>query len=474
METSPQNQLQITKHPFFTTIFGIASISWMVIAFLIIVRYQFFIRVYVIDAIWIMALPLFFLAGLFGFAGYRVHRKGFIKKFRHNITIGLVFLLMLGPAIGIGYMEEVLINGELNLTKLARLYDNQAEWEQRVAILRQGFLQGATLFPLPARTPLNATIHDTRIYEGYAVSNVYFESFPGFFVSGNLYQPYPVNNSQLKSVILVPHGHFPLGRFEPDNQALAATLARMGAYAMTYDMVGRGESQQYPHHAEYTLTLQTWDSIRVLDFMLSLPMADPSNVGVTGASGGGTQSFFLAAVDTRIKVSAPVVMVSSWMFGGCECESGLPVHEGVVNGTKYSTNNAEIAAMNAPKPLILVSDGDDWTKFNPTLEYPFIQRIYSFYGEDNMKQNLLNVHLVDEKHDYGPSKRNATIHFFAQHMPLNLDLVLLPEMNGINESAVIIETPATMAAYTTEYPLPSWAISNSNNVIPVLRSLQNQ
>ncbi len=302
--------------------------------------------------------------------------------------------------------------GEENLKKLVKLAPTKEIWEQRKATIRQGILSTAGLWPLPAKTPLNPVVHGQREHGAYAVENVFFESIPGFYVSGNLYSPLPLPKTV--PVVLLPHGHFEHGRFEPDIQHLAATIARMGAYAFAYDMVGYNNSRQVRHENPRAFQMQLWDSIRALDFVLSLPGADSARVGMSGASGGGTQTFMLAAVDDRIKATAPAVMVSSYFFGGCICESGMPVHKG--NG--YKTNNAEIAAMAAPRPQLLVSIGRDWSRFEPVLEYPFMQHHYGLYGATDM---LEQFHIPHEKHDYGPTKRAPVFAFFAKHLRLNAD-----------------------------------------------------
>jgi hypothetical protein len=185
---------------------------------------------------------------------------------------------------------------------------------------------------------------------------------------------------------------------------------------------------------------------------------------MTGASGGGTQTMFLAAVDGRLNISAPVVMISSFVYGGCACEQGMPVHE----GDGYATNNAEIAALHAPRPLLLVSDGDDWTRFTPTSEYPFIQRIYGFYGATGMVEN---AHFADEEHDYGPNKRDASLHFFAGHFNLNVTAM---EGGGgrVDESPNVVETMDNMKSFTIAYPRPANALTDEDSVLAVMRSLQ--
>jgi hypothetical protein len=206
-----------------------------------------------------------------------------------------------------------------------------------------------------------------------------------------------------------------------DVQVGCAAMARMGALVFAYDMVGWGESTQVPHTFAKVLSLQTWNSIRAVDFLLTLPEADPERIAVTGASGGGTQTFMLAALDDRVKVSVPVVMVSAHFFGGCVCESGMPVHK---NGNTVYTN-AEIACVIAPKPLLIISDGNDWTKNNESVEYPFAKRIYGLYGKEDL---VKNVHFEEEGHDYGENKRLATYHFLETHLGLKTENI---KTNGI-------------------------------------------
>jgi len=362
--------------------------------------------------------------------------------------------------------------GKEELAKLESMYSNKAEWEERKQLLRESILSGMDLSPLPRRTPLNAVINSKRIKDGYSVENVYFECFPGFYVCGNLYRP--LGNDKKHPGILCPHGHFEgyslidYGRFRPDMQIRCATLARMGAVVFSYNMFAWGgesikqldtsavienpsaENIWKHHKTPLALTVQTWTGIRGIDFMQSLPDVDPGQIGVTGASGGGTQTFLLAAIDDRVLVSVPVVMVACHFFGGCECESGLPIHE----SAQHFTNNAEITAMHAPKPLLMISDGDDWTITEPTLEYPFIQRTYSFYDAES---NVEQVHFPDGVHDYGDKKRIPVYHFMAKHLGLNTQAVT--DAQGlIDESTIEIEDPAVLLLFSSNNPFPDNAL----------------
>ncbi len=337
---------------------------------------------------------------------------------------------------------------------------NKQEWEQKAEIIRQGILEGTGLSPLPPKTALNPIHRNLRIMEGYSVENIAFESLPGVFVTGALYKPIEVNGAT--AGILSPHGHWSkpedYGRFRADAQKRCAMLALMGAIVFTYDMVGYGELREtgWVHQHKEALKQQLWNSIRSLDFLLSIPEVDPARIGITGASGGGTQTFMLSAIDPRITVSAPIVMVSAHFFGGCVCESGMPVHQ----SNHHQTNNVEIAATFAPKPLLLVSDGDDWTKNNPEVEFPFLQYIYGLYDATD---NVENVHIPDEGHDYGYSKRLPMYRFMARH--LNLKIAPFMTADGrVLEEDIVIEDYDTFRVFTTDFPFPDHMVKTNADV----------
>jgi dienelactone hydrolase len=379
--------------------------------------------------------------------------------------------LILPVAVVLAIPQQVAAQkGESDLGKIAKTYENLGQWKARAQTVREGILKGAELWPLPRKTPLNPRIHSIRNHDGYSVENVAFESLPGFFVTGNLYRPLPAQGSKLgeKSLagVLCPHGHFGGGRFRPDQQHRCATLARMGAVVFSYDMVGYNDSTQLKHNERHVLTLQLWNSIRSIDFLQSLPEVDPRRIAVTGASGGGTQTFLVAAVDERIAVSVPCVMVSSEFYGGCNCESGLPIHRSAA----HATNNADIAALAAPRPQLLISCGKDWTKDTPTREFPYIRSVYKLFAAEDKVEN---VHLADEGHDYGPTKRLALYRFLARHLGLDLKRVS-KEDGSIDESRNKIEDPKVMAAFHADHPRPAGVPIGNAAVMKVLAELQGK
>ncbi len=348
--------------------------------------------------------------------------------------------------------------GKLQLEAFAKTWHTRTEWEARAKNIREGILREAHLTPLPARCPLKPIIWGKQVRNGYTVENVAFESLPGFWVTGNLYRPLD-QKGQLPAV-LCPHGHSQQGRLDPATITRAATLAKMGAVAFAYDMVGYNDSSQVTHKDDNVLTLQLWDSMRVLDFVTSLPGVDAKRIGCSGESGGGTQTFMLSAVDDRVAVSVPVVMVSAHFFGGCKCESGLPIH----HSDKHDTDNAEIAALFAPKPMCIISDGKDWTKNMPEVEFPYIQSVYKLY---HAVTNVENIHLPDEGHDYGPSKREGMYRFMAKHLRLNLKAMLTSD-GKIDESDTNLD-PKSLQVFTEDHPRPSYALKDSAEVAAALQ-----
>jgi hypothetical protein len=365
--------------------------------------------------------------------------------------------------------------GAKHLEKLLTLYSNANEFDARKKELRECIIKTLGIDPRLKGGPLHAIMRPPVMMNGYTVQNVAFESIPGYYVTGSLYKP--ARGKGPFPVILSPHGHFysetdrsisqDSGRYAPDMQTYCAGLGKMGAIVFIYDMYSWGESALESgghafHYTPFAEAIQTWNSIRSLDFLLSLPQADKKRVGVMGASGGGTQTILVAALDDRITSSVPVVMVSSSFDGGCECESGLPIH----GCGKYKTNNAEIAALTAPRPQLVISEDADWTRSVPGTDYPYLKKVYGFYGRE---ANIENVHLHDKHHDFRITKRIPMYKFFARTFGLNLNAIT--DKNGnIDESGITIQNYKDLLVFGKERVLPSNALRSN---AAIMREFKN-
>jgi len=307
-------------------------------------------------------------------------------------------------------------DGRQMLGYLASKYQNAPQWEARRAILKKEVRQRLEIdaFLDSCVKDAKPILSKIRKHDGYTTQNICIELTPGQHVFGTIYAS---RKKGKKPLIVCPDGHWP-SRYRDDEQQRLATLARMGAVCVDFDLYGYSQSaaEVGDHHAARAQIFQAACGLKLLDYMLTHRKdIDHSRVAANGGSGGGTHTVLLALLDDRITASAPVVHVSSHFDGGCPCESGMPVQ--LAGG---GTCEAELAAIIAPKPLLLVSDGGDWTSSNPTLEYPFIQRIFSFY---DAKDKVRNIHLPNERHDFGPNKRQAVYEFFADVFGLDRSMI---------------------------------------------------
>lgn len=316
-------------------------------------------------------------------------------------------------------------DGQKMISWLTSLYSNKTEWEARRDTLRKEVRERLGIDKLlPLCSKEKPEYSKIRKFNGYTVQNFRLKTVNGHTVCGSIYAPTSKGKHPL---IICPNGHFSNGRYGKVQQLRLGTLARMGAICVDYDLWGWGESADEvgskAHQTPEAHVMQALNGIRILDWMIQRKDVDTKRIGVNGGSGGGTQTVLLTVLDDRFTAANPVVSVSSWFDGGCPCESGMPIQ--LAGG---GTCNAELAAMFAPKPMMLVSDGGDWTSTTPELEYPYLQRIYGFYGATD---KVSNIHLPKERHDFGDNKRNAVYKFFID--TFNLDA------SKLDESKVTIE-----------------------------------
>ncbi len=329
-------------------------------------------------------------------------------------------------------------------------------WGRRSAKLRHALKVAVGLYPEPTRTPLNAVVHGLVDGGDFTVERVYLETLPGFYLTGSLYRP-KANPGVRRPGVLCPHGHWPEARFSDvgeerargqiakgaerhmgaarnPKQARCVGLARLGCTVFHYDMLGYCDNDQIPFELAHrfakqrpemigedgwglyspqaeswlqsVMMLQSWNSIRAIDFLESLPDIDPERIAATGASGGGTQTFVVSALDPRVRVSMPAVMVSTAMQGGCTCENAclLRVAEG----------NVALAALSAPRPLGLTA-ADDWTRGMATEGYPQLRELYGLLG---VPDRVMLHSRTEFGHNYNLPSRQAMYRWFNEHLGL--------------------------------------------------------
>ena len=323
-------------------------------------------------------------------------------------------------------------DGKKLMEYLSTLYHDKASWEARRHLLKHEVRQRLGIDPLLAQCSTEApTYSKVRRFDGYTVQNFRLKTVNGHTVCGSVYAPTGKGKHPL---IICPNGHFANGRYGKVQQLRLATLARMGAICVDYDLWGWGESAdevgKEAHQTAEAHVMQALSGIVILNHMIKRKDVDTLRIGVNGGSGGGTQVVLLTVLDDRYTAANPVVSMSSWFDGGCPCESGMPIQ---LSGG--GTCNPELAAMFAPKPMMVVSDGGDWTSTTPALEYPYLQRIYGFY---NATDKVSNIHLPNERHDFGDNKRNAVYRFFIDTFGLN--------ESKLDESKVTIEEESALKA----------------------------
>lgn len=300
------------------------------------------------------------------------------------------------------------------------------QWQTQAMQLRRQVQVALALHPMPALATTAPTIHSRVEMDGYTVEKIYFESLPGFYVTGSLYRP-TISNDTPHPAVLYAHGHWENGRFyecSPGEvrrllatgaerfeaaainhmQAACVQLARMGCVALQYDMIGYADSQQISFdrahrygignilnvpeegadwmlfsanaegYGQSIMALQAINSLRAFDVVSRLPDVDPKRIAITGASGGGTQSFITSAVEPRLAGAFPAVMVSTGMQGGCTCENAC--------GLRVGAGNIEITALSAPRPMGMTT-ANDWTLKMPEDGFPELRKLYALFGKEN-------------------------------------------------------------------------------------------
>ena len=416
-----------------------------------------------------------------------------MKSFRILTLLTIWLMLSLAGKSSLGQPPRVLAPGKQpHDRRLGALKDlngyfpfspppTKAAWEKRASELKRRILVSTGLWPMPEKTPLEPRIYGLTEREGFTVEKVYFESLPGHFVTGLLFRPR--GKSGPFPGVLSPHGHGGRlqdhgdkirqlivegrERFEGSGRfpklARCAQLARMGCVTFIYDMLGYADSVQIPFKVAHRVRelrpgsdtreswrffstqaelrmqsimgLQTWNTVRALDFLASLPDVDESRLAVTGGSGGGTQTILLGGIDPRPIVAFPQGMVSTSMQGGCTCENSSLLRIG--------TGNVELAALFAPNPLGMTA-ANDWTKAMMSEGYPALQSLYSLYGA---RDRVFCKSLIHLPHNFNYVTRALMYSWMNKHLGLGWE-------EPIVEGDWPLLTPEEGSVWGPDHPKP--------------------
>ncbi len=380
------------------------------------------------------------------------------------------------------------------------------QWKARAQVVRLQTKVALAIHPDVELSSSPPTIHDRKAMDGYSVEKVYFESLPGLFVTGSLYRPSEETGAKHPAVIYA-HGHWTNGRFyeASDNevrtllatgaerfepaainmfQAACVQLARMGCVVFQFDMLGYADCQQisfershlfdfqtpqppvtddgwplYSARAEgygqSVMALQTVNTIRAIDVISALDDVDPTKLAITGASGGGTQSFIAAAIDSRLAGAFPAVMVSTAMQGGCTCENAC--------GLRVGTGNVEIAATIAPRPLGMTA-ANDWTRDMPQDGFPELKAIFGLYGKPKNVELNASLHFP---HNYNHVSRTALYGWVNRLFNLGLAEPIL-------ERSFDRLGPDEMTVWDASHPKPAGGIDFERNLLADWATLLKQ
>lgn len=285
------------------------------------------------------------------------------------------------------------------------------DWTSRRDQYQDQLLEMLGLSPFPKRTPLNARITGSVENDGVIAERIHFQSSPGLYVTGNFYRP--VKQDTPLPAILYVCGH---GRVKRDGVSLGnkthyqhhgAWFARNGYVCLTIDTIQLGEIEGI-HHGTYREKMwwwnnrgytpagvEAWNCVRALDYLQSRDEVDGDRIGVTGRSGGGAYSWWVAAIDERIKVAVPVAGITSLqnhvvdgcVEGHCDCMY-------MVN--TYRWDYPMVAALVAPRPLLISNtDKDRIFPLDGVVDvYTRTKKIYQLYDADDK----LGLHITEGPH----------------------------------------------------------------------------
>ncbi len=295
---------------------------------------------------------------------------------------------------------------------------SQVDWLTRAAEITAHLRRSLGLDRLaPYQTPLSAQVVGVLPRAGYNLEKVTYATLPDLWAAAHVYVPANLH-APAPAVLFAPGHWMENGKLEPDIQICCANLALRGFVALVYDPIGQGErlGDWMEHgHLEPLLVgvsqagFMVWESMRALDYLLSRPDVDKTRIGMTGASGGGLNTFYTSALDARIAVSVPVCFVTTfYQMMTAErdrnWEDGVDLCNQVPEVMAYA-EMSDIGGLFAPKPLCLIAARHDWM-FPITGTRAVYQRLREVYRFWEAEQNVRLVE-VDDEHGYTQPMREA-------------------------------------------------------------------
>lgn len=306
----------------------------------------------------------------------------------------------------------------------------KADAERYITNVRERFQ--LAFGPFPEKTPLNARVTAVHERDGYRIENVIFESRPGFLVTANLYVP--TNRGRPLPGVVGCCGHSDSGKAGMSYQMFAQALARQGYVTLIFDPMGQGERLQYVNEqlkpkfgagtAEHTfggtrmvLTGENlprwfaWDGIRAIDYLLSRAEVDPKHIGVTGNSGGGTQTTWLCALDRRITMAAPSCFVTT-LRRNLENEQSQDPEQWPWAMLALGLDHSDALAAMAPNPLMILGQEKDYFDARGFEEVAArMQHLYRLLGTEDRFDSFLG----QDYHGFSQPNREAMYGWFNRH-----------------------------------------------------------
>lgn len=306
-------------------------------------------------------------------------------------------------------------------------FTSRTDWESRKPVYRQEFLYMLGLWPLPERTPLHATVTGTVEGDGFTVELIHYQSQPRLYVTGNLYRPARSKPGERLPAVLYVCGHSNQGRSgnKTAYQSHGAWFARHGYVCLVVDTLQLGEIASI-HHGTYRedrwwwhsrgytpAGVECWNGLRGIDYLISRPDVDRERIAVTGISGGGAATFWIAAADERVKVAVPVSGMADLpayidnrvINGHCDCMF-------IYNTFQWPWTR--IAALIAPRAQLFAnSDGDRIFPMDANDRIiARLERVYSLYGRSDFVDSVVSI----GGHAYRKDLRQAAYRFVNTHL----------------------------------------------------------